>query len=161
MHFSHFITQLTVLDWKLLLLPNRITFKWKTSLSSQLLSFFPCSKPMATLGKKRKLTAVSKKKQEIIRDSQWQNTFAPGIAEEYITQVSEETESRVTKKLYQEFSRTQSRILGALSKLDEFFFNAQVKIFSGTTPGTSRHNDPENREPTVDCSQNVPYPKSD
>ena len=42
------------------------------------------------------------------------------MAQEYISQVSEETEGRVTKKLSTELSRTESRILGTLSKLDEF-----------------------------------------
>ena len=37
-----------------------------------------------------------------------------------------------TKKLSQEFSRTESRILGALSKLDEFLLNPQTRTLSGT-----------------------------
>ena len=79
------------------------------------------------------------------------------MTEEYITQVSEEIKWRVTKKLSQEFNRTESRILGALSKLDEFFLNPQVRICSGTVPGTSRNNNSENREPTGDRSLNDPY----
>ena len=43
------------------------------------------------------------------------------MAQEYIFQVSAGIKGRVTKKLSKEFSRTKSRILGALSKLDEFF----------------------------------------
>ena len=76
-----------------------------------------------------------------------------------ITQVSEEIEGRVTKKLSQEFSRTESRILGALFKIDESLLNPQVRTFSGIIPGTSRNNDPENRQPTGDRSQNDPYPE--
>ena len=45
------------------------------------------------------------------------------MTEDYITQVSEEIEGRVTKKLSQELSRTESRIFGVLSKLDEFLLN--------------------------------------
>ena len=75
---------------------------------------------MALLRSKRKLAAVSRDTQESVRNGQSQNTFVPGMTEEYITQVSEEVEMRVTKKLSQDFSRTESRILGALSKLDEF-----------------------------------------
>ena len=47
----------------------------------------------------------------------------PRINEENITQVSEEIEGSVTKKLSQEFSSTEARILGALFKLDEFLLN--------------------------------------
>ena len=43
------------------------------------------------------------------------------MAQEYISQVSEDIEGRVTKKLSREFSRTESRIFGALSKLANFF----------------------------------------
>ena len=56
------------------------------------------------------------------------------MAEEYITQVSEEIKGRVTIKLSQEFSRTESRILSALSKLDEFLLSAQVRTFSVVVP---------------------------
>ena len=71
-----------------------------------------------------------------------------------ITQVSEDIEGRFTKKLYQEFSRTKSRILGALSNLDEYLLNPQVRTFSETVPRTSRNNDVENQEPTLDRCQN-------
>ena len=55
------------------------------------------------------------------RNIQSRNTSVHGITEEYWgIQVSEEIEGRVTKKLSQEFSRTESRSLGALSKLDDF-----------------------------------------
>ena len=73
---------------------------------------------MATLGNKRNLAAVSGDTQESARNGQSQNTFVLGMTEEYITQMSEEIEWRITKKPSQEFSRTESRILGALSKLD-------------------------------------------
>ena len=47
---------------------------------------------MATARKKRKLAAVSRDTQGSARNGQWQNTFVPGMTEEYITQVSEEIE---------------------------------------------------------------------
>ena len=87
------------------------------------------------------------------------NTFAPGITEEYITQVSEEIEGKVTKKLSQLFNRTESGILGALSKLVELLLDPQTRTLSGTVPGTSRNNDLENREPAGDRSQNDPHPE--
>ena len=70
---------------------------------------------------------VSREPPENTRNNQSQNTLNPGMAEELIIQVSEEIKGRVTKKLSQEFSRTESRILGALSKLDEFLLNPQVR----------------------------------
>ena len=76
-----------------------------------------------------------------------------------MTQVSEEIESRVTKKLSQDFSWTESRILGASFKLDVILLNPQVRTFSETVLGTSRNNDVENREPTADRSQNDPRPE--
>ena len=56
---------------------------------------------MATLSNKRKLAAVSREIRENTRNSQSQNTLDPGMAEEYIAQVSEEIEGRVTKKTLQ------------------------------------------------------------
>ena len=76
---------------------------------------------MATLWNKRKLAAVSRETPENTKVSQSQNTLDPGLIQEYISQISEEIEGRVTKKLFKQFSRTESRILGASSKLDEFF----------------------------------------
>ena len=110
--------------------------------SSKLLNFY-LFRNMATLKNKRKLAAVSGDTQESARNGQSQNTFVPGMIEEYITQMSKEIEGRVTKKLSQEISRTESRVLGALSKLDEFLLNPQLRTYSGTVPGTSRNNDSE------------------
>ena len=53
---------------------------------------------MATLKDKRKLAAVLRDSPENTRSSQSQNTLDPGMAQEYISQVSEEIEGRVTKK---------------------------------------------------------------
>ena len=113
---------------------------------------------MATLRNKRKLAAVSRETPENTRNNQSQNTPNPGMAKEYITQVSEEIERRVTKKLSHEFSRTESRILGALSQLDEFLLNPQTRTLSRTVPETSRKKDLENREHTGDRSQSDGHP---
>ena len=83
----------------------------------------------------------------------------PRFNEEYITQASEEIESRVTQKLSQEFSRTEFRILGALSKLDEFLLKPQVWTHVETVPETSRNTDVENQEPNGDRSQNDTHPE--
>ena len=115
---------------------------------------------MTTLRNKRKLAVVRKETQEEHpRNSQSRNTSVPRINEEYITRVSEEIKGRITKKLSQEFSRTESRILGALSKLDEFLWNPQIRTHSGTVPGTFPNTNVENQEPNEDRSQDDPHPE--
>ena len=82
----------------------------------------------------------------------------PESAQDYISQVCEEIEGRVTKKLSKEFSKTESRILGALSKLDELILNPQIWTCSVAVPETSRNNNTENRETTGDRSSDSPFP---
>ena len=113
---------------------------------------------MATLRNKRKL-AVSRKTPEKTRNTQSRNTIDPGMAQEYTSQVSEETNMRVTKKLSKEFSRTESRILAALSNLDDFLLNPQVRTCSVAVPGISRNSNSENQEPTGGRSLDDPYPE--
>ena len=113
---------------------------------------------MATLGNK-KLAAVSREPPESTRNSRAQNTLDPESTQDYIFQVSEEIEGRVTKKLSKEFRRTESRILGALSKLDEFLLNPQVRTCSVAVPGTSRNSSSENRGTTGDRSSDDPCPE--
>ena len=115
---------------------------------------------MATLRNKRKLAAVSRETPENTRNSQSRNTLDPHTAQEYISQSSEEVEGRVTKKHSKEFSRTESCILGALSKIDEFLLNAQVRTCSVAVPGTSRNSSSENRESTGDRSLGDPCPEA-
>ena len=50
-----------------------------------------------------------------------QNVLDPELPQDYISQVFEEVEGTVTKKFSKEFSKTESRILAALSKLNELF----------------------------------------
>ena len=114
---------------------------------------------MATLRNKRKLAAVSRETHESTRNSRGQNTLDPESTQDYISQVSEEIEGRVTKKLSKDFSRTESRILGALSKLDEFLLNPQVRTCSVAVPGTSRNNNSENHGTTGDRSSDDPCPE--
>ena len=110
---------------------------------------------------KRKLAAVTRKAQEENpRNSQSRNTSVPRVNEEYITQVSEQIEGRVTKKLSLEFSRTKSRILGALSKLDEFLLNQSMWTHSSTVPGTFRNTNVENQGTNEDNSQSDPHPEA-
>ena len=112
--------------------------KIKTSVQSSPLTEFSFSS-MTTLRSKRKLAAVSGETPEGTKISRGQNTLNPELAQDYISQVSEEMEGKVSKKLSKEFSGTESRILGALSKLDEFLLNPQVRTCSVAVPGKSRN----------------------
>ena len=114
---------------------------------------------MATLRNQRKKFAVSRETPKSTTNSRAQNTLDPELTQDYISQVSEEIEGRVSKKLSKEFSRTESRILGALSKLDEFLLNPQVWTCSVAVPGTSRSSNAENRETTGDRSSDDPCPE--
>ena len=113
---------------------------------------------MATLRNKRKLAAASREKPESSRGSRGRNVLDPELTQDYNSQVSEEIEERVTKKLSKEFNKTESRILGALSKLDEFLLNPQVRTCS-VAQGASRNANSENRETHGDRSSNDPYPE--
>ena len=89
---------------------------------------------MATLRNKRKLAAVSRETPEGSRGSRVQNVLDPELTQDYISQVSEEIEGRVTKKLSKEFSKTESHILGALSNLDKLLLNPQVRTCCVAVP---------------------------
>ena len=118
---------------------------------------FP-SRNMATVRNKRKLTAVSRETPEGSRSSRGRNVLDPEFTQDYISQVSKEIEGRVTKKFSEEFNKTESRILGALSKLDEFLLNPQVRTCS-VVQGASRNANLESRETHRDRSSNDPYPE--
>ena len=70
---------------------------------------------MATLRNKKKLATLNKENcEEDPRSDLAQKSNVPRSQENYITHVSEEIEGKVTKKMSQEFTRTENRILGAL-----------------------------------------------
>ena len=114
---------------------------------------------MATLRNKSKLAAVSRETPENSRSSRGHPVLDPELTQDYISQVSEEIEWRVTMKLCEEFSKTESRILGALSKLDEFLLNPQVRTCAVAVQGTSGNANSENQETHGDRSSNDPYPE--
>ena len=113
---------------------------------------------MATLRNKRKLAAVSRETPEGNRGCRGRSVPDPELTQDYISQVSEEIEGRVTKRLSKEFNKTESRILGALSKLDEFLLNPQVQTCS-VVQGATRNANSENPETHGDLSLNDPYPE--
>ena len=89
-----------------------------------------------------------------------QNSSVLRSQEDYITQVCEEIEGRVTRKLSQAFSRTENRILGALSRLDDFFMNPLIQGYSGTAPETSRNALGTHQGTNEDDSQSNRHPKA-
>ena len=157
---------LNVVAWKPVFSFNTTTLsctilnlKNKTIQLQQLLKFFPVARFWHYWEIGGNLAALGKETQEYSRDNQSQNSSAPAVTQDCIAQVSEEIEERVTKNLSQDFSRTDSRILGALSKLDEFLVNPQIQAFSGITPGRFWNKDVENQEPSGLSSQNDPQPE--
>ena len=117
---------------------------------------------MATLRNEKKIVAVIRDKQEANpRNNLSRDTNAPRLTEEYITQVSEEMEDKVTRKMFLGFSWTESRILGKLWKLDEFCLNSQIRVHCRTVPDISGDSDKENQESNEDRSQNDLHPEVD
>ena len=94
---------------------------------------------MTTRNKRKWAALIEENCQEHPWSNLAKNSNAPRSQEDYITQVSEEIEGRVTKKLSKEFSRTENRILGALARPDNFLMNPLLQGHSGTTPEPSRN----------------------
>ena len=92
---------------------------------------------MATRNKRRLAALDREKCEEHTRSNLAQKSNVPRSQEDYITQVSEEIEGRVTKRLSLEFSRTKNRILGALARLDDSHEPATawpLRNYSGGVP---------------------------
>ena len=116
---------------------------------------------MGTLRNEKKLAALKKEIcEERPRCNLAQNSSVPRWQKDYNTQVSEEIEGRVMKKLSQAFSRTENRILGALARLDEFIMNPLNQGHSGTAPKTSRNAFSVNQGTNEDESQSEPHPEA-
>ena len=89
-----------------------------------------------------------------------QNSNARRSQEDYITQVSEEIEGRVTKRLSKEFSRTESRILGAKARLDDILMHPLLQGHYGTTLEPSRNALTTIQGTNGDDSQNDLHPEA-
>ena len=89
-----------------------------------------------------------------------QNSNVPRSQEDNILQVSEKIEGRVTKKLSQEFSRTENRILGTLARLDDFLMKPLLQGHTGTAPETSRNALSTSQGTNEDDSQSDPHPET-
>ena len=87
---------------------------------------------MATRNKKKLAASNKENCEEHPRSNLAQNSNVPRSQEDYIAQVSEEIEGRVTRKLSQEISRTENHILGALARIDDFLMDPLTQGHSGT-----------------------------
>ena len=115
---------------------------------------------MATRNK-RKLAALNKENcEEHPKSNLAQNSNVSRSQEDYIAEVSEEFQGRVTKRLSKEFSRTGNRILGALARLDDFLMNPLLPGCSGTTPEPPRNALSTSQGTNEDNSQNCPHPEA-
>ena len=90
-----------------------------------------------------------------------ENSAVPRSIEDYITQIFEEIEGRVLNRLSQKFSRTKNRILGALSRLDDFVMNPLSQRHSGTAPKTSVNVFSTNQGTNEDDSHRIFHPEAD
>ena len=116
---------------------------------------------MAIFRNKRILVAWKKENcEQHPRSILAQNSNVPWSQENYITQVSEEFQGRVTKKLSQELSRTENRILGALARLDDFLMNPLIQGHYGTAPETSRNIIGKKQGTSEDNSQSDLHPEA-
>ena len=77
---------------------------------------------------KRRLAEIQDNFEEDNSQSSSRERSQADLNENYITQVSQEIEGRIAKKLSQEFSKRESRILGALAKLDNFLTNPPLTM---------------------------------
>ena len=115
---------------------------------------------MATLRNKKKLATLHKENwEEHPRSNLAQNSNVSRSQEDYISQVSEKIEGGITKKLSQELSRTENRILGASARLDDFLMNPLNQGHSGTAPETSRNVFSTSQGTNEDDSQSDPQPE--
>ena len=115
---------------------------------------------MTTLRNKNKRSEVSRENhEEHSRNKLSQDTKNSTVNEEYIRQVFEEIEGKVTKKLSQDFSRTEIQLLRPLSKFDEFCVNSQFPLQFGAASEASLNSDMENQEHNEDRSQNDLHPE--
>ena len=116
---------------------------------------------MTTKKSKRKLAALNKENcEEHPRSNLAQNSNVSRSQENYITQVFEEIEGRVTKRLSKEVSRTENRILGALARLEDFLMNPLLQGHSGTTPEPSWNALSTSQGTIEDDPQNDPHPEA-
>ena len=113
---------------------------------------------MTTQSQKKLAALIKENCEEHPKSNLAQSSNAPRSQEDYITQVSEEIEGRVTKRLPKVFSRTKNSILGALARLDDFPMNPLLQGHTRTTPEPSRNALSTSQGTNEDDTENDPHP---
>ena len=113
----------------------------------------------ATLRIETKLAGIARDGQKgLCRNSQSKNPTVPRVNEEYITQVTEDREGRLTRIDLRSSVGLRPCFWVLFFIPDEFLQNPRLRLHSRTLPGTSRSMNSEKQEPTGDSSQNAPCP---
>ena len=95
---------------------------------------------MTTLRHERKTAALNGEKyEELPRSTQARDANYPRSQGDFIPQVSEEFEGKVSKKISQEFSSTESCFLGTPSRTYAFLLKPLNQCRSGSALETSRN----------------------
>ena len=116
---------------------------------------------MAILRNKKKLAVLNKENgEEHPGRNVVQNSNAPRSQEDYITQIFVEIEVIVTTKLFQGFSKTENRILGALSRLYDVFMSPLIQGHSGIALEMSQNAYGTNQRTNEDNSQSDLRPEA-
>ena len=106
---------------------------------------------------RNKHAAVNKEKsEELLRSNLAHYTNVPRSQEDFIIQVAEESEKE-RKKLSLEVIKTESRILGKLSRFDNVPQSPLIEGESGSAPETSCNPIPTKQGKNEDESQNDPH----
>ena len=79
---------------------------------------------------------------------------------DYITQVSEQIERRIIKRLSLKFSRIERRILGVLSRIDDFLMNPPMHSHSPNDSGTHRNANGTNQGTNDENTYTDPHPEA-
>ena len=123
-----------------------------------LIIIFPWKKTTQNM---RKLAALNKENcEKHSRSNLAQNSNVSRSQENYITQVFEEIEGKVIKRLSKEVSRTENRILGAVARLEDFLMNPLLQGYSRTTPEPSRNALSTSQGTNEGDTQNDPHPEA-
>ena len=113
---------------------------------------------MATLRNKRKLAAAREEHLKIRGTINRKTRLIQKLLKSTSPRFLKSLNGGSPKKLSKKFSRTESRISGALSKLDEILLNPQVWTCCVAFPRTSRNNDRKNWDSSGDRSFGDPVP---
>ena len=100
---------------------------------------------------------------EIVRNilgAIWRKTRTSPDHKRTVTQISEEIEGRVTKRLSQEFSRTENRILGAIARVEDFLMKLLIQAHPGIASETSRNALSTSQRTNDNDSQSDPHPEA-